>query len=96
MRQWQKLGKPNLQFKSNDFAVLSATMSKYIVTLKENTSDDEANQIKQQIEQLGGKITQEYSLIKGFAAELPEVAASKVQSSPHVLLFEADQPVHTQ
>ena len=43
----------------------------YIITLKDTCADSEASSIKSKITELGGKITNEFSLIKGFSAQLP-------------------------
>lgn len=97
--RWQKLGKRyQIAIKGATTHTLSTFImaNNYIVTLKENASDADVDALKNQIKSAGGEITQEYSLIKGFAAKLPEVAASLVEKNPQVLLFEPDQEVSIQ
>ncbi|WLF80656.1 hypothetical protein PVL30_004442 [Lodderomyces elongisporus] len=69
----------------------------YIVTLKEDTSDSKAESIKNQIKEAGGKITNEFSLIKGFAVALPAVHADSLSKNhPEIANVEEDKEVHTQ
>ncbi|EHK48327.1 hypothetical protein TRIATDRAFT_192857, partial [Trichoderma atroviride IMI 206040] len=44
----------------------------------------------------GGKITQEYSLIKGFAVEYPEGTVSTLDQDPSVKAVEEDSVMRTQ
>lgn len=70
-------------------------MSKYIVTLKQDASDQDVAGIKQSIIESGGKITTEYELIKGFVAELPVTHdVQSLAANAHVLNVEPDQEVH--
>ncbi|CAD1812986.1 Peptidase inhibitor I9 family protein [Candida parapsilosis] len=69
----------------------------YIVTLKDDTSDKEAESIKNKIKDLGGKITNEFSLIKGFSIKLPKIHADSLhKESPNIASVEEDKEVHTQ
>lgn len=69
----------------------------YIITLKETCPDSEANSIKSKISELGGKVTNEFTLIKAFSVELPAV---HVESLPKdfagIATIEEDKEVHTQ
>ncbi|QLQ77987.1 hypothetical protein HG537_0A02340 [Torulaspora globosa] len=44
----------------------------YIVTLKDTVPEGEVSKFKQSIDSLGGAITHEFSLIKGYTVQLPE------------------------
>ncbi|KAI3403519.1 hypothetical protein KGF56_003676 [Candida oxycetoniae] len=69
----------------------------YIVTLKEDCPDKTAESIKNQIKESGGKITNEFSLIKGFAVELPSVHADALgKKHPEIANVEEDKEVHIQ
>ncbi|KAI5954899.1 hypothetical protein KGF54_001460 [Candida jiufengensis] len=68
----------------------------YIVTLKDSCSDSTANEIKQKIESAGGKIKDEFSLIKGFSVSLPSDHISTLESHPEVANVEKDGEVKTQ
>ncbi|ODQ80631.1 hypothetical protein BABINDRAFT_160884 [Babjeviella inositovora NRRL Y-12698] len=72
-------------------------MSKpYIITLKEDASDADVQALKDQVTSAGGEITNEYSLIKGFSANLPEDHASTLETHEHVNSIEADGEVKIQ
>ncbi|CCH59436.1 hypothetical protein TBLA_0B06100 [Henningerozyma blattae CBS 6284] len=43
----------------------------YIVTLKDTVSEASVNSFKQSVQEIGGKIVDEFTLIKGFTVELP-------------------------
>ncbi|CAK9439890.1 uncharacterized protein LODBEIA_P39900 [Lodderomyces beijingensis] len=69
----------------------------YIITLKEDTPDSTAESIKNKIKQIGGKITNEFSLIKGFAVQLPVIHAESLgKDHPEIANVEEDKEVHTQ
>lgn len=69
----------------------------YIVTLKDDTSDQEAESIKSNIKSLGGEITNEFSLIKGFSVKLPKIHADSLQKeNANIATVEEDKEVHTQ
>ncbi|KAI1201377.1 hypothetical protein F5X97DRAFT_290339 [Nemania serpens] len=71
-------------------------MPSYIVTLKDGATPEEIAEAKQHVKDQGGKITHEYSLIKGFAVEFPEDSVSALASHKHVKAVEPDQEVRTQ
>ena len=71
-------------------------MPSYIVTLKDHVTDAEVTAIKKDAVENGGKITHEYTLIKGFAVEYPEDRVSTLESHPHVQAVERDQEMKTQ
>ncbi|CAN3504193.1 protease B inhibitor 2 [Diutina catenulata] len=68
----------------------------YIVTLKETASDADVANLKQEIQKNGGNVTSEFSLIKGFAVQLPDLAAQTVKDNANVLSVEEDKEVRTQ
>ncbi|KAK6343421.1 hypothetical protein TWF730_011010 [Orbilia blumenaviensis] len=65
----------------------------YIITVKKGESKDE---VKEHVEQSGGKITHDYTLIHAFAAEFPDDAVTTFQDHPKVEAWERDQVVTTQ
>ncbi|KAL7785980.1 hypothetical protein V8C37DRAFT_393082 [Trichoderma ceciliae] len=71
-------------------------MPSYIVTLKENATDNDFAAAKKKAIDAGGNITHEYSLIKGFSVEYPEGTVVTLDSDPNVQSVEADQVVTTQ
>ncbi|TGZ77803.1 protease propeptide/inhibitor [Ascodesmis nigricans] len=68
----------------------------YIITAKPDCTDDEVQALKQQCRDKGGKITHEYTIIKGFAVEYPDDAVMALADHPHVENVEQDQTVTTQ
>ncbi|KAJ5317594.1 hypothetical protein N7508_002102 [Penicillium antarcticum] len=71
-------------------------MPSYIVTCKQDASDEDVQAVKQHSIDQGGKISHEYSLIKGFAVEFPDSVVNTLESHPHVENVEADSEVKTQ
>ncbi|KAM0472862.1 hypothetical protein ACHAPX_008539 [Trichoderma viride] len=71
-------------------------MPAYIVTLHDDASDAQVAAAKQKATDAGGKITQEYSLIKGFAVEYPEGTVSTLEQDPSVKAVEEDSVMRTQ
>ncbi|CCX34272.1 peptidase inhibitor I9 [Pyronema domesticum] len=71
-------------------------MLTYIVTFKPDCSDAEMQKAKQGIIDAGGKITNEYSLIRGFSCEVPEVHMMTFQNNPYVENVEQDMEVTIQ
>ncbi|ODQ59970.1 hypothetical protein WICANDRAFT_62546 [Wickerhamomyces anomalus NRRL Y-366-8] len=65
----------------------------FIVTLKENAS---AAKFKEGLSKLGGEITHEYTLIKGFAVKLPGFHADSLKKHDEVATVEEDKEVKTQ
>ncbi|KAG5951714.1 hypothetical protein E4U53_002446 [Claviceps sorghi] len=70
-------------------------MTSYIVTFKDDATEDQIQAAKKQAIDQGGKITQEYSLIKGFAVELKDDAITTLEANEHVKAVEKDGPVST-
>lgn len=69
----------------------------YIITLKDTCADSEASSIKSKITELGGKITNEFSLIKGFSAQLPTIHAEALPKNfAGIANIEEDGEVRTQ
>ena len=66
-----------------------------IITLAEGADAKELADAKKQILAQGGKITHEYTLIKGFAAELPDSLLTTLVSNTSINV-EEDQVVTTQ
>ncbi|KAM0511289.1 hypothetical protein ACHAPE_010033 [Trichoderma viride] len=71
-------------------------MPAYIVTLHDDASDAQVAAAKKKATDAGGKITQEYSLIKGFAVEYPEGTVSTLEQDPSVKAVEEDSVMRTQ
>lgn len=68
----------------------------YIVTLKETASLADISQIKSKISDLGGKIVDEFSLIKGFLVKLPAIHTDTIKDHDQVLNIEEDLEVKIQ
>ncbi|KAJ5865309.1 Proteinase inhibitor propeptide [Penicillium soppii] len=71
-------------------------MPSYIITLKQDTSADEVEAVKNEVKKQGGTIDHEYSLIKGFSVTFPESAVHTLENHEHVETIEADSEVRTQ
>ncbi|PSN71288.1 hypothetical protein BS50DRAFT_570681 [Corynespora cassiicola Philippines] len=65
------------------------------VTLKSGASPDELEAAKKKVTDQGGKITNEFTLIKGFTAEFPPDKVSALETNEHITV-EADSEVKTQ
>lgn len=76
--------------------VKKMSLKSYIITLKETASDTDVSQLKNQISKLGGEITTEYSLIKGFVAKLPEINAESIKLDSNIVSIEEDKEVKIQ
>ncbi|KAH7327899.1 hypothetical protein B0I35DRAFT_472669 [Stachybotrys elegans] len=70
-------------------------MPTYIVTCKDEASDDDVKACKQHVRELGGKIEHEYNLIKGFSVAFPDGTVTTLETHPHVKAVEEDKPMHT-
>ncbi|KAG6005853.1 hypothetical protein E4U21_007561 [Claviceps maximensis] len=68
-------------------------MPSYIVTLKDDATAEQIQAAKQQVIDQGGKITQEYQLIKAFAVELKDDAVTTLGTNKHVKAVEKDGEV---
>ncbi|KAL1843361.1 hypothetical protein VTJ49DRAFT_1948 [Mycothermus thermophilus] len=66
-------------------------MPSYIVTLKNDATDEQIAEAKQRAKDQGGQIGHEYTLIKGFQVILPEGTVSTLESIEHVEAVELDQ-----
>lgn len=89
----KRLAVPALALSSLAQPALSAMTKNYIVTLKDSASDADVAALKELVTSAGGKITSEYLLIKGFAAELPEDHANTLGTHEHVNSIEPDSEV---
>ncbi|KAK3636485.1 hypothetical protein LTR17_014694 [Elasticomyces elasticus] len=65
------------------------------VSLKDGASAEQLDAAKKQVTEQGGKIINEFKLIKGFTAEFPEDKVHTLQSNEH-LNVENDGQVKTQ
>ncbi|KAK1777456.1 hypothetical protein QBC45DRAFT_378976 [Copromyces sp. CBS 386.78] len=74
----------------------TANMPSYIVTLKDDASDEQIAKTKEDVKAQGGQIGHEYTLIKAFQAIFPEGHVQSLDSHEHVKDVEADQEVRTQ
>lgn len=68
----------------------------YIVTLKESASDLDVSTVKAKISELGGKVLDEFSLIKGFLVLLPPIHTDAILGHDLVLNVEEDKEVKIQ
>ncbi|QYS94002.1 Inhibitor I9 domain-containing protein [Trichoderma simmonsii] len=71
-------------------------MPSFIVTLKDDVSDDQLAAAKQKAKDAGGKITHEYTLIKAFTVEYPEGTVHSLAEDPSVQTVEEDKEMRTQ
>ncbi|SPJ71387.1 related to proteinase inhibitor PBI2 [Fusarium torulosum] len=71
-------------------------MPSYIITCKDDASDEQVQAAKQHAIDQGGKITHEYSLIKGFACQFDNDAVNTLESHEHVKAVEPDGEMKTQ
>ncbi|KAM0358478.1 hypothetical protein HYE67_009787 [Fusarium culmorum] len=70
-------------------------MPAYIITCKEDATDEQVQSAKQHAKDQGGEITHEYSLIKGFAVKFPEDSVSTLERHPHIHTVEHDGEMKT-
>ncbi|QWW23906.1 hypothetical protein CA7LBN_002740 [Candidozyma auris] len=68
----------------------------YIVTLKEDANDDLVSKVKNQVSLLGGKVLDDFALIKGFVAKLPPVEIETLKGHDGILNIEENQEVRIQ
>ncbi|KAF5002336.1 hypothetical protein FGRMN_346 [Fusarium graminum] len=71
-------------------------MPSYIVTCKDDATDEQVQSAKQHAQDQGGKITHEYSLIKGFAVQYDDDAVQTLESHEHIKAVEPDSEMRTQ
>ncbi|ORZ26950.1 serine proteinase inhibitor IA-1 [Lobosporangium transversale] len=69
---------------------MSSNSRKVIIVFKDGTPRDEVNKAAEEIKSKGGKITQKYTLLLGFAAEVPEFELQMLNSHPHIDYIEDD------
>ncbi|SCU89706.1 LAFA_0E20208g1_1 [Lachancea sp. 'fantastica'] len=74
------------------------TAKTFIVTLKDHVADPDVSSIKESFAKLGGEITHEFSLIKGFTVKVPEIGIDSIKQKHgnNIANIEEDQEVHTQ
>ncbi|KAF2639482.1 hypothetical protein P280DRAFT_518898 [Massarina eburnea CBS 473.64] len=65
------------------------------VTLKSGASKEELEKAKSQVQEQGGKVTHEFSLINGFTAEFPEDSVHSLATNDHITV-ENDGVMKTQ
>lgn len=68
----------------------------YVVTLKDTASAEDVDSFKLKIGLLGGKVIEEFSLIKGFLVKMPKVAADSVLDHHLVHSIEEDKEMKIQ
>lgn len=68
----------------------------YIVTLRESASDADASTLKSKISELGGKILDEFTLIKAYLVLLPAIHTEAILANDLVLNVEEDKEVKIQ
>ncbi|KAM0554965.1 hypothetical protein ACHAPJ_006703 [Fusarium lateritium] len=71
-------------------------MPSYIVTCREDASDEEVQSVKQHAIDQGGKIGHEYKLIKGFSVTFDDDAITTLENHEHVQAVEVDGVLTTQ
>ncbi|PPQ98645.1 hypothetical protein CVT24_003978 [Panaeolus cyanescens] len=70
---------------------------KYIVVFKDHASQDQINDYVNQVTNNGGEVTQHYdTVLKGFAAEMPDHLLTSFQASDIIEYVEPDSIVTTQ
>ncbi|KAF1836422.1 hypothetical protein BDW02DRAFT_566999 [Decorospora gaudefroyi] len=70
-------------------------MAQFNITLKKDAPKEELEAAKKHVTDQGGKIVHEFTLIKGFTAEIPDDAVSTLESNDKITV-EKDAEVHTQ
>ncbi|OCK76801.1 hypothetical protein K432DRAFT_428466 [Lepidopterella palustris CBS 459.81] len=70
-------------------------MSTINVTLKSGASPEELDNAKKTVTDQGGKIINEFKLIKGFTAQFPPDNVHSLKTNDHITV-EADSEVKTQ
>ncbi|KAL1795748.1 hypothetical protein ACET3X_005972 [Alternaria dauci] len=59
-------------------------MAQFNITLKKDAPKEQLDAAKKHVTDQGGKIVNEFTLIKGFTAEIPDDAVSTLESNEHV------------
>ncbi|KJY01634.1 peptidase inhibitor i9 like protein [Zymoseptoria brevis] len=70
-------------------------MPRINVTLKKGADASQLEQAKKQVQEQGGKIVEEFTLVKAFTAEFPADTVNTLQTNDHVTV-EDDGEVKTQ
>ncbi|KAK0388669.1 hypothetical protein NLU13_4912 [Sarocladium strictum] len=71
-------------------------MPTYIITCKEDATDEQVAAVKQHAKDQGGKIEHEYNIIKGFSVAFDDDKVTTLEQHEHVKAVEADAEMHTQ
>jgi len=71
-------------------------MPTYIITCKEDASDEQVQSAKQHAIDQGGKIGHEYKIIKGFSVTFDNDAVQTLEAHEHVKAVEEDAIMTTQ
>ncbi|CCE63923.1 hypothetical protein TPHA_0G00870 [Tetrapisispora phaffii CBS 4417] len=68
----------------------------FIITLKDSVLDLHIEQFKKSVEDLGGKVTHEFKLIKAFTVQIPDLHINKLTSlhNDNIASVEEDSTVH--
>ena len=66
----------------------------YIVSFKEDTQQSVVDKLIKDIESAGGKITHRYTIIRGFAGQIPPKMLDILRAHEKIASIEADQVVH--
>ncbi|KAI1539843.1 peptidase inhibitor i9 protein [Pyrenophora tritici-repentis] len=59
-------------------------MAQFNITLKKDAPQEQLDAAKKHVTDQGGKIVNEFTLIKGFTAEIPDDAVTTLESNEHV------------
>ena len=59
---------------------------------KPGTSEEVMNEVKTQVLDSGGLIYEQYTIIKGFAAEIPESYVQVLEETSNIQSIEEDKP----
>lgn len=71
--------------------IFVTAMNSFIIILYQNVTSDETEITKDQIRSIGGDIKQEFNLIKGFSADLPDNGPRLLENNPYIEFIEPDQ-----
>lgn len=68
----------------------------YIITLKDAITAQQTVNVQEEIANYGGKVVDNFTIIKGFSAELPESVAQTLENHDLVASIEKDLEVKIQ
>ncbi|KAJ3403604.1 hypothetical protein HDV05_007707 [Chytridiales sp. JEL 0842] len=71
----------------------SAVLKKYIIMLKESTTDSAVSSFIDKVKGLGGEVVREYKILKGFTITLPSNLVSTLENEEDVDVIEEDSEV---